>query len=159
MVVSCQRLFECQMSGVSAAIINVSSWGFNLWECLWGPKSILVIRFYFILFAELLHPNSVTMSNGESPSNSESLKKRKLDDTDGSEDDSEDGYERSCFTKVYTNTEGRSSEWICENIPFTEYLKTFKPERKVTKVIIIGFIFKSDRVLNDIVHLHIIKFF
>ena len=99
------------------------------------------------------------MSNGESPSNSESLKKRKLDDTDGSEDDSEDGYERSCFTKVYTNTEGRSSEWICENIPFTEYLKTFKPERKVTKVIIIGFIFKSDIVLNDIVHLHIIKFF
>ena len=97
------------------------------------------------------------MSNGESPSNSESLKKRKLDDTDGSEDDSEDGYERSCFSKIYTNTEGRSSEWICENIPFTEYLKTYKPERKVNKVesfLVLGELCQNLRTYTKLIEDH-----
>ena len=74
------------------------------------------------------------MLNGESPSNCEPSKKRKVDDADGSEDDSECEDMNRSFC-IYTNTDDfDSSKWICENIPFTEYLKRYEPETKVSKV-------------------------
>ena len=87
------------------------------------------------------------MSDGESPSH----KKLKVDDMEASEEDIKDEvdiiddmeaseknimdeYEERQYYN-YTNFEyGRSSQWICEEIPFTEYLKKYEPETKVNKV-------------------------
>ena len=96
-----------------------------------------------ILFAELLQPNSVTMSNGERPSNNESGKKRKADDTDGFEDDIDCG------------TEGfGSSHWICEDFPITEYLTRYKPETKVNKVesfLVLGELCQNLRIYTSLI--------
>ena len=68
----------------------------------------------FFQFPDLFHPNLVTMSNGESTSNCEPSKKRKVDDADGSEDDSECEDMNRSFC-IYTNTDDfDSSKWICE---------------------------------------------
>ena len=96
------------------------------------------------------------MSEGEGSSQ----KKRKVEESDGSEEDIDDesvgfiydcnrcGYDhaggeegeldcwRGISAKVgYTNTEDwNSSNWVCQHIPFTEYLRKYKPEKKVDKV-------------------------
>ena len=94
------------------------------------------------------------MSKGGSPDQ----KKRKVEAEDSEEDseaeggfiydcnqcgydhaDDEDG-ELDCFRNMsakvgYTNTDDYdSSNWICQSIPFTEYLRKYKPEEKVNKV-------------------------
>lgn len=97
------------------------------------------------------------MSDAESPSH----KKRKVDESyqldEDNEDNSDGGFIYDCFrcgyshaddeegeldcgrnimAKVgYTNTEDWDSDnWVCQHIPFTEYLREYKPEKTVDKV-------------------------
>ena len=114
------------------------------------------------------------MSDGEP-----SQKKQKVEEIVESDNDSEDeskdescnrcGYDHAddgvdgdfdCIRNwrrvIYTNTEGyNSSEWICEDVPFTEYLKTYKPEKKVDKVG--SFLVLGELCQNLITYTQIIK--
>ena len=83
------------------------------------------------------------MSNGESTSNCEPSKKRKVDDTDGSEDDID------CGTEGFS-----SSHWICENFPITEYLTSYEPETKVNKVesfLVLGELCQNLRIYTSLI--------
>ena len=76
------------------------------------------------------------MSNGERRKSLKSGKKRKVDDID-------------------CESEGvGSSQWICESIPFTEYLTRYKPETKVNKVesfLVLGELCQNLRIYTSLI--------